>query len=77
MGEIHLAGYTDAGDMVIDAHASRVAPPVWQVYRHALARLGPRPSLVEWDSELPPLAVLLGEADEAARLQRALAEAAA
>ena len=77
VGEIHLAGYTDAGDIVIDAHASRVAPPVWQVYRHALARLGPRPSLVEWDSELPPLEVLLGEAEEAARLQRALAEAAA
>jgi uncharacterized protein (UPF0276 family) len=68
VGEIHLAGYTDAGDVVIDDHGSRVHAPVWQVYRHALRRLGPRPTLVEWDTNLPPLDVLLQEA--------ALAEAA-
>ena len=69
VGEIHLAGYHAADDIVIDDHGSRVHAPVWQVYRHALRRLGPRPTLVEWDTDIPPLAVLLGEAalaDEAA-----------
>ncbi len=62
VGEIHLAGYDDSGAMVIDDHGSRVRAPVWQVYRHAIARLGPRPTLVEWDTALPPLDVLLHEA---------------
>jgi uncharacterized protein len=62
VGEIHLAGYHAADDIVIDDHGSRVHAPVWQVYRHTLRRLGPRPTLVEWDTKLPPLAVLLGEA---------------
>lgn len=62
VGEIHLAGYHDAGDIVIDDHGSRVHAPVWQVYRHALRRLGQRPTLVEWDTGLPALQVLLAEA---------------
>ena len=65
VGEIHLAGYVDTGDIVIDDHGSRVHEPVWQVYRHALARLGSRPTLVEWDTDLPPLDVLLDEAQRA------------
>ena len=67
VGEIHLAGYHDAGDIVIDDHGSRVHDNVWQVYRHALQRLGPRPTLIEWDTALPELAVLLDEAALAAR----------
>ena len=73
VGEIHLAGYHDAGDIVIDDHGSRVHANVWQVYRHALQRLGPQPTLIEWDTALPELAVLL---DEAAKAQQALAQAA-
>jgi uncharacterized protein (UPF0276 family) len=65
VGEIHLAGYLDTGDIVIDDHGSRVHEPVWQVYRHALARLGPKPTLVEWDTDLPALDVLLDEARRA------------
>jgi uncharacterized protein (UPF0276 family) len=67
VGEIHLAGYHDAGDIVIDDHGSRVHDNVWQVYRHALRRLGPRPTLIEWDTALPELAVLLDEAAAAAQ----------
>ncbi|MBC7992350.1 MAG: DUF692 domain-containing protein [Rhizobacter sp.] len=66
VGEIHLAGYQDLGDIVIDDHGSRVHAPVWQVYRHAIERLGPLPTLVEWDTDLPTLDVLLGEAQAAA-----------
>ncbi|MBC7956319.1 MAG: DUF692 domain-containing protein [Cytophagales bacterium] len=70
VGEIHLAGYQDMGDIVIDDHGSRVHEPVWQVYRHALQRLGPVATLVEWDTDLPALDVLLGEARTAAELMR-------
>jgi uncharacterized protein (UPF0276 family) len=68
VGEIHLAGYDDSGDLVIDDHGSRVHAPVWQVFRHAVQRLGPRPTLVEWDTALPPLQVLLAEAATAEQL---------
>jgi uncharacterized protein (UPF0276 family) len=68
VGEIHLAGYGDGGELVIDDHGSRVHAPVWQVYRHALQRLGPQPTLVEWDTNLPPWPVLLGEAAKAEAL---------
>ena len=66
VGEIHLAGYRELGDIVIDDHGSRVHEPVWAVYGHALRRLGAVPTLVEWDTDIPPLAVLLGEAQRAA-----------
>jgi uncharacterized protein len=70
VGQIHLAGYSsaDAYALVIDDHGSRVHAPVWQVFAHAIARLGPRPTLVEWDTALPPFEVLLGEAREADRV---------
>ena len=77
VGEIHLAGYHDAGDIVIDDHGSRVHGNVWQVYRHALRRLGPRPTLIEWDTALPELAVLLDEAASAARQLAACRDAVA
>ena len=77
VGEIHLAGYKDCGDIVIDDHGSRVHPPVWQIYRHALRRLGPRPTLIEWDTDLPPLQVLLDEAALAEQAMRNVAGVAA
>ncbi|MEO6743839.1 MAG: DUF692 domain-containing protein [Caldimonas sp.] len=66
VGEIHLAGYSDATDLVIDDHGSRVRPDVWALFDHALRRFGPRPTLIEWDTALPPFDVLLGEAEQAA-----------
>ena len=66
VGEIHLAGYCQLPDIVIDDHGSRVHPPVWRAYAHAIRRLGPRPTLIEWDTDLPPLDVLLAEAAQAA-----------
>jgi uncharacterized protein (UPF0276 family) len=73
VGEIHLAGHRDTGGLVIDDHGSRVAESVWQVYGHAIARFGRVPSLVEWDTDLPALDVLLDEAVTAARGQQARA----
>jgi len=75
VGEIHLAGHTNADGILIDTHSAPVADAVWALYRGALQRLGPVPTLIEWDSQLPSLARLLDEArsaDEEAR--RALAE---
>ena len=68
VGEVHLAGYCETEALVIDDHGSRVRPAVWAVYEHALRRFGPLPTLVEWDTDLPALEVLLGEAGHAARL---------
>jgi len=77
-GEIHLAGYSDAaGDIVIDDHGSRVRPGVWSVYRHALRRFGAVPTLIEWDTDVPPLPVLLDEAEQASRLMHEYAAASA
>ena len=69
-GEIHLAGYCESGDIVIDDHGSRVRPDVWTVYAHALRRFGRLPTLVEWDTDVPALSVLLGEAARASALLR-------
>jgi hypothetical protein len=67
VGEIHLAGYCHTGHLVIDDHGSRVRPAVWNVYEHTLRRFGAVPTLVEWDTDLPALPVLLGEAQSAAQ----------
>ncbi len=70
--EIHLAGFTPNDTLVIDDHASAVHAPVWEVYRHAVSRLGARPTLIEWDLELPTLDVLLGEAATARTLAQSV-----
>jgi uncharacterized protein len=76
VGEYHLAGHAevevDGVPLLIDDHASRVAPAVWGLFEQALAAFGPRPTLVEWDNAIPPLAVLLEERAAAqGRLERA------
>jgi uncharacterized protein len=69
VGEIHIAGHAErriGGESVlIDDHGSRVIAPVWQLLDDALARTGPVPVLVEWDTDIPELSVLLAEAASA------------
>jgi len=65
VGEIHLAGFEDIGACLIDTHGARVAPAVWDLYRAAIERFGAKPTLVEWDTDLPSLEVLLDEASTA------------
>jgi uncharacterized protein len=62
VAEIHLAGHIDCGDIVIDDHGSRVKTPVWTLYQHAIKRFGNKPTLIEWDTDIPALDVLLAEA---------------
>lgn len=69
VGEFHLAGHAveqlEGETILIDDHASLVADEVWQLYDRALRAYGPRPTLIEWDNAIPPLDVLLGEAQKA------------
>lgn len=72
VGEFHLAGHTRKrfadGDILIDTHDQPVCEAVWDLYAEALALFGPRPTLIERDANLPPLAKLLDEAGRAQRL---------
>jgi uncharacterized protein len=81
IGEIHLSGHhlrrIGNRSIRIDDHGSPVSDQVWSLYDDALALVGPRPTLIEWDSAIPPLETLLDEAGKAqARLDRAGGDAA-
>lgn len=73
IGELHLGGFTreeeseaaPSGDVLIDTHATRVADPAWALYAYALRRFGRRPTLIEWDNDIPALSLLLDEARRA------------
>jgi uncharacterized protein (UPF0276 family) len=68
VGEIHLAGHLVTPDAVIDNHGDRVAQPVWELYAAALRRFGPVSTLIEWDTDIPALEVLLEEARQARKV---------
>ena len=68
VGEIHLAGFEDTGDILIDTHGAAVSDDVWRLYAHAIARFGHVPTLIEWDTDIPALAVLLAEAQKASAI---------
>jgi uncharacterized protein (UPF0276 family) len=72
IGELHLGGFTYEDDeanpgaeLLVDTHATVVAEPAWDLYAYAIRRFGPKPTLIEWDNDIPPLAILLGEAARA------------
>ncbi|HEX3062596.1 MAG TPA: DUF692 domain-containing protein [Usitatibacter sp.] len=67
VGEIHLAGHEREGALLIDTHSRRVCDEVWELYEYAVARLGARPTLIEWDADIPALDVLVDEARHAER----------
>ena len=72
IGEIHLAGHSvreiDGREIRIDDHGSAVIDAVWSLYVEALGRLGRIPTLIEWDSNVPELPVLLAEAEKAEQI---------
>jgi uncharacterized protein (UPF0276 family) len=72
IGEIHLAGHTpdpNLGEaLLIDSHDAPVAEPVWALYAGLIERIGPRPTLIERDDNLPPFAELMAERTRAQRL---------
>ncbi len=82
IGEIHLAGFAvdDAGGerLLIDSHGAAVDDAVWRLYERLIGRVGARPTLIEWDRDVPAWDVLHAEATKAeTRLARLAAPAAA
>lgn len=82
VGEIHLAGHDrqpepDGGELLIDAHDRAVSDPVWNLYERVIALAGPRPTLIEWDNDVPGWEILVAEADKAAPILKRQARHAA
>jgi len=69
VGQIHLAGHTDKGSFLLDTHVGPVPDPVWALYRRAVERFGPVPTLVEWDEAVPDYATVRAEAERAAAIE--------
>jgi uncharacterized protein (UPF0276 family) len=69
VGEIHLAGHAteqhDSGPLYIDDHGSAVSARVWELYANFIQCAGPKPTLIEWDTDVPEYAILMAEADKA------------
>lgn len=67
VGEIHLGGHDEDRDdqgrrLLIDSHGAEVVDPVWALYAHVIAIAGPRPTLIEWDNDVPDWPILAAEA---------------
>jgi hypothetical protein len=62
VGELHMAGHLVTPDAVVDHHGARVVPAVWDLYEEAIRRFGAVSTLIEWDTDIPALDVLLDEA---------------
>jgi uncharacterized protein len=76
--QIHLAGHSNCGEHIIDTHDADVIDPVWDLYAKAIARLGPVSTMIERDDNIPPLAQLVAELDQARQVaQSALRREAA
>ncbi len=74
VGEMHLAGHCEMADIVIDDHGSEVCGEVWQLYAHAVQRFGDAPALIEWDTAIPAMDVLLAQAEQADRVAKTALE---
>lgn len=72
VGEVHLGGHATevlpSGPLLIDDHGSPVADPVWDLYRHVIETAGAKPTLIEWDNDVPEFPILLDEAARAAAI---------
>lgn len=63
--EYHLAGYNIQDGCLVDTHNCAIYPEVWELYEFVLQQIGPRPTLIEWDADIPALPVLMAEAAKA------------
>lgn len=72
VGEIHLAGHAveqhDSGPLLIDDHGSGVTDATWHLYRRFIERAGPKPTLIEWDTDVPEFGTLMTEARKASAI---------
>jgi uncharacterized protein (UPF0276 family) len=71
IGEFHLGGFeveadlSAGGEVIVDTHSRPIDDAAWDLYAHVLRRIGRKPTLIEWDNDLPPLASLIAEAARA------------
>ena len=72
VAEIHLAGASAVEGLLIDTHVGPVPEAVWSLYRAAVHRFGPVPSLVEWDTDVPAFATAAAEVSKARAIERAV-----
>ncbi|WP_424195735.1 DUF692 domain-containing protein [Ampullimonas aquatilis] len=70
IAQIHLAGHEDHGDYIIDTHDHPVCDKVWALYAYTISRIGPIPTMIERDDNMPPLDELLGELAQARELNQ-------
>ncbi len=68
--ELHLAGFDRFGRWLVDTHGRVVHQKVWELYEWTIGCIGPRPTLIEWDTNLPPLSVLVAQARQADAILR-------
>lgn len=72
IAEIHLAGHTinkyQKGRVYIDDHGAKVSQEVWDLYQNTVQKFGNKPVLIEWDTNIPALSVLLAEAQKAQKI---------
>ena len=77
--EVHLAGHTvkeyEQGKIIIDTHDHRVCDEVWALYAETIRHCGEKPTLIEWDTDLPALEVLIEEADTAQNIMTEITRA--
>ncbi|MEO9827382.1 MAG: DUF692 domain-containing protein [Paracoccaceae bacterium] len=78
VGELHLGGHDEDEDdhgapLLIDSHGREIADPVWTLYDYVIAKGGPRPTLIEWDNDVPEWPVLSAEADRASAVLQKIA----
>jgi len=73
--EIHLAGYEEQDNYLFDTHGYRVHPPVWELYKATIKHIGPVPTLIEWDNDIPEFEVLVDEANKAQKVMSEMAAA--
>lgn len=72
--QFHLAGHSRNGDIVVDTHDHDVPDPVWELYAEAVRRFGLVSTMIERDADIPPLADLLAELDDARRIAEPILE---
>ena len=70
VGQVHLAGHTEEGALLIDTHDGYVRPEVWRLYAEATERFGARATMIEWDAQVPAFEELERELDRAAHWAR-------
>ena len=72
IGHVHVAGHTDRGTWLLDSHVGPVPEPVWALYRRLVARVGAKPTLVEWDEQIPDYATVVAEAQRSRAIERSI-----